>query len=107
MTHSGITLGRNIQQWFYLPTHTERMSSSNMVDTSLGDSSPTLTPCSTLNMTLPVRARLRPGTYHILVLMELRQICRMGAQGDRSLLNALSRKCYMCMLQYVHRGALP
>src|SRR5258705_8249401 len=56
---------------------------------------------------MSVRARLRPGTYHVLVLMELRQICRMGAQGDGSLLNALSRKCYMCMLQYVHRGALP
>src|SRR5258707_8183318 len=54
-----------------------------------------------------VRACLRPGTYHVLVLMELRRICRMGAQGDGSLLNALSRKCYMCMLQYVHRGTLP
>src|SRR5258708_2941128 len=54
-----------------------------------------------------VRACLRPGMYHILVLTELRWICRMGAQGDGSLLNALSRKCYMHMLQYVHRGALP
>ncbi len=54
-----------------------------------------------------VRARLRPGTYHILVLMELQWICGMGAQGDGSLLNALSRKCYMRTLQYVHRGALP
>src|SRR5258708_21093886 len=54
-----------------------------------------------------VRACLRPGTYHVLVLMELRRICRMGAQGDGSLLNALSRKCYMHMLQYVHRGTLP
>src|SRR5258707_15536964 len=54
-----------------------------------------------------VRAHLRPGTYHILVLTELQQICRTGAQGDGSLLNALSRKCYMHMLQYVHRGTLP
>ena len=54
-----------------------------------------------------VRARLRPGTYHILVLMELRRICGTGAQGDGSLLNALSRKCYMHTLQYVHRGTLP
>src|SRR5258708_4156862 len=54
-----------------------------------------------------VRVHLRPGTYHVLVLMELRWICGMGAQGDGSLLNALSRKCYMCMLQYVHRGTLP
>src|SRR5260221_11629068 len=42
-----------------------------------------------------VRAHPRPGTYHVLVLMELRWICRTGAQGDGSLLNALSRKCYM------------
>src|SRR5258708_1281724 len=54
-----------------------------------------------------VRVHLRPGTYHVLVLTELRWICRTGAQGDRSLLNALSRKCYMHMLQYVHRGTLP
>src|SRR5258707_4080503 len=54
-----------------------------------------------------VRACLRPGMYHILVLTELRQICRTGAQGDGSLLNALSRKCYMHTLQYVHRGTLP
>src|SRR5258708_1420006 len=54
-----------------------------------------------------VRAHLRPGTYHVLVLMELRWICRTGTQGDRSLLNALSRKCYMRTLQYVHRGTLP
>ena len=58
-------------------------------------------------LTEVVRAHLRPGTYHVLVLMELQWICRMGAQGDRSLLNALSRKCYMHTLQYVHRGALP
>src|SRR5258705_10284504 len=54
-----------------------------------------------------VRAHLRPGTYHVLVLMELQRICGTGAQGDGSLLNALSRKCYMHMLQYVHRGTLP
>src|SRR5260221_8964640 len=54
-----------------------------------------------------VRARLRPGTYHGLVLTELQWICRTGAQGDGSLLNALSRKCYMCTLQYTHRGTLP
>ena len=52
----------------------------------------------------PVRAHLRPGTYYVLVLMELQRICGTGAQGDGSLLNALSRKCYMCTLQYVHRG---
>src|SRR5258707_13446847 len=39
-----------------------------------------------------VRARLRPGMYHVLVLVELQRICGTGAQGDRSLLNALSRK---------------
>ena len=54
-----------------------------------------------------VRARLRPGTYHVLVLMELQQIHRIGAWGDGSLLNALSRKCYMRILQYVHGGTLP
>src|SRR5258705_4222482 len=54
-----------------------------------------------------VRARLRLGMYHILVLMELQWICGTGAQGDGSLLNALSRKCYMHTLQYVHRGTLP
>ena len=51
-----------------------------------------------------VRVHLRPGAYHVLVLMELRRICGIGAQGDESLLNALSRKCYMRTLQYVHRG---
>src|SRR5258708_3254013 len=45
-----------------------------------------------------VRAHLRLGMYHVLVLAELQRICRTGAQGDGSLLNALSRKCYMCML---------
>src|SRR5258708_32602567 len=54
-----------------------------------------------------VRAHLRLGMYHVLVLMELRWICGTGTQGDGSLLNALSRKCYMHMLQYVHRGTLP
>src|SRR5258707_8915987 len=54
-----------------------------------------------------VRVRPRPGMCHVLVLTELRWICRTGAQGDGSLLNALSRKCYMHMLQYVHRGTLP
>src|SRR5258708_33911984 len=54
-----------------------------------------------------VRACLRPGTYHVLVLTELQWICGTGAQGDGSLLNALSRKCYMHTLQYVHRGTLP
>src|SRR5260370_38959291 len=62
---------------------------------------------SRLKLSSAVRAHLRPGTYHVLVLMELRQICRTGAQGDGSLLNALSRKCYMCTLQYVRRGTLP
>src|SRR5260221_10856162 len=56
MTHSGIMLGQNIQQQFYLPTCTKRMSSSNMVNTLLADSSPTLTPCSTLNMILPPKS---------------------------------------------------
>ncbi len=41
---------------------------------------------------LPVRAHLRLGTYHVLVLMELQRICGMGAQGDGCVLNALSRK---------------
>src|SRR5258708_4056737 len=62
---------------------------------------------SRLKLSSAVRARLRPGTYHILVLTELQRICGTGAQGDRSLLNALSRKCYMHTLQYVHRGTLP
>src|SRR6266436_4505731 len=60
-----------------------------------------------LKLSSAVRARLRPGMYHILVLAELQWICGTGTQGDRSLLNALSRKCYMHMLQYVHRGTLP
>src|SRR5260370_24687552 len=60
-----------------------------------------------IQVELNVRAHLRPGTYHILVLTELQRICGTGAQGDGSLLNALSRKCYMRMLQYVHRGTLP
>src|SRR5258708_31889784 len=54
-----------------------------------------------------VRVCLRLGMYHVLVLTELRQICGTGAQGDGSLLNALSRKWYMGTLQYVHRGTLP
>ena len=59
---------------------------------------------SRLKLSSTVRACLRPGMYHVLVLTELRRICGIGTQGDRSLLNALSRKCYMHMLQYVHRG---
>src|SRR5258708_16205095 len=39
-----------------------------------------------------VREWLRPGTYHVLVLMELQLLCGTAAQRDRSLLNALSRK---------------
>src|SRR5258708_23749427 len=35
-----------------------------------------------------VRARLRPGTCYILVLAELRCICGMDTQGDKSLLDA-------------------
>src|SRR5260221_12776333 len=62
---------------------------------------------SRLKLSSTVRAHLRPGMYHFLVLTELQQICGTAAQGDGSLLNALSRKCYMCMLQYVHRGTLP
>src|SRR5258708_16255505 len=62
---------------------------------------------SRLKLSSAVRARLRLGMYYVLVLTELQWICRTGAQGDGSLLNALSRKCYMCMLQYVHRGTLP
>src|SRR5260221_10271939 len=46
-----------------------------------------------------VRVHLRPGTYHILVLAELQQICGTGTQGDASLLNALSRKLYIRVLQ--------
>src|SRR5258708_36875170 len=62
---------------------------------------------SRLKLSSAVRVHLRPGTYYVLVLTELQQICGTGAQGDGSLLNALSRKCYMHMLQYVHRGTLP
>ena len=62
---------------------------------------------SRLKLSSTVRARLRPGTYHVLVLTELRRICRTGTQGDGSLLDALSRKCYMRILRYVHRGTLP
>ena len=62
---------------------------------------------SRLKLSSTVRVHLRLGTCHILVLMELRRICRIGAQRDRSLLNALSRKCYMRILRYVHGGALP
>src|SRR5260221_7411667 len=50
---------------------------------------------SRLKLSSAVRARLRLGTYYILVLTELQQICRTGTQGDGSLLNALSRKCYI------------
>ena len=50
MTCSGIMHGRNIQKWFYLHTHIGRMSSTNMVNISLADSSPILTPSSTSNM---------------------------------------------------------
>src|SRR5260370_25853838 len=35
-----------------------------------------------------VRVCLRLGTCYILVLTELQHICRMGTQGDRSLLDA-------------------
>src|SRR5258708_2129260 len=35
-----------------------------------------------------VRACLRLGTCYVLVLMELQRICRMGTQGDKSLLDA-------------------
>src|SRR5260221_7151888 len=45
-----------------------------------------------LKLSSAVRVHLRPGTYHVLVLMELRRICGIGTQGDGSLLNALSRK---------------
>src|SRR5258705_337662 len=71
-------------------------STSKKVQNPFTDQS---TPC--------VRVHLRPGMYHVLVLMELQQICGTGTQGDGSLLNALSRKCYMHTLQYVHRGTLP
>ena len=60
-----------------------------------------------LKLSSTVRACLRPGTCHVLVLMELQRICGIGVQGDGSLLNALSRKCYMHTLQYVHGGTLP
>src|SRR5258705_324378 len=63
--------------------------------------------CWVVSEMVCVRVHLRPGTYHVLVLTELQQICGTGAQGDGSLLNALSRKCYMHTLQYVHRGTLP
>src|SRR5258707_10808292 len=42
-----------------------------------------------LNSTsLSVRVHLRPGTCYVLALTELQCICRMGTQGDRSLLDA-------------------
>ena len=53
---------------------------------------------SRLKLSSTVRVCLRPGMYHVLVLTELQQIHRIGAQGDGSLLNALSRKCYMHIL---------
>ena len=59
---------------------------------------------SRLKLSSTVRVRLRPGTCHVLVLMELQWICKIGTQGDGSLLNALSRKCYKHILWYVHRG---
>ena len=37
---------------------------------------------------LCVRVHPRPGTCYVQVLMELWHICRMGTQGDRSLLDA-------------------
>ena len=52
-----------------------------------------------LSVSVSVRVHLRLGMYHVLVLTELQWICGTGAQGDGSLLNALSRKCYMHMLQ--------
>src|SRR5258708_38208982 len=36
----------------------------------------------------PVRVHLRLGTCYVLVLTELRHICRMDTQGDKSLLDA-------------------
>ena len=57
-----------------------------------------------LKLSSTVRVCLRLGMYRVLVPMELWRVCRTGAQGDGSLLNALSRKCYMRTLQYVHRG---
>src|SRR5258708_32259900 len=43
---------------------------------------------SRLKLSSTVRAHLRPGTCYVLVLVELRCICGMGTQGDKSLLNA-------------------
>ena len=43
---------------------------------------------SRLKLSSSVRVCPRPGTCYILVLMELRCICGMGTQGDRSLLDA-------------------
>src|SRR5260221_1619747 len=41
-----------------------------------------------LKLSSTVRARLRPGMCYILVLVELRHICGMDTQGDKSLLDA-------------------
>src|SRR6266436_4222606 len=41
-----------------------------------------------LKLSSTVRVHLRLGTCYILVLTELRCICGMGTQGDRSLLDA-------------------
>ena len=41
-----------------------------------------------LELSSTVRACLRLGTCYVLVLVELRCICGMGTQGDKSLLDA-------------------
>src|SRR5260221_5918015 len=43
---------------------------------------------SRLKLSSTVRACLRLGTCYVLVLTELQHICRMGTQGDKSLLDA-------------------
>ncbi len=43
---------------------------------------------SRLKLSSTVRAHLRLGMCYVLVLTELRHICRMDTQGDKSLLDA-------------------
>src|SRR5260370_39005955 len=56
----------------------------------LNSLAPGCSPCPLQNRTslTTVRAHLRLGTCYALVLMELRCICGMGTQGDKSLLDA-------------------
>ncbi len=66
-THNGILPGRNIQQWFCSPTHIGEMSSRNMANISLADSSQTLIPFSISNTTLlPINTSMDTKTSPML-----------------------------------------